>query len=168
MSSHASSGPAPSPYLARSSGSTRPAMPWAMRAGFANIGPEIGQAAADIHIVEHSHQRNLGDVAAICEGQRSARRLRQTIADNVLDCKKCNSRCSFRSCNIHCAVQYHTCLLGILSQNFHGPPSGGPFFWPFPAQNLTFLVEKYDVVRIGSGRISPVPGFVFRIAALRR
>jgi hypothetical protein len=58
------------------------------------------------------------------------------------DCKKCNCGCLFRSCESHCAVQYHTCLLGILSQKLSRVALGRPFF-------STFLVERVDSVRFG-------------------
>jgi hypothetical protein len=92
--------------ISQVSASATPQIAQRCGARFADIGPEIGQAAADIHFVEHSHHPNLGDVAAICEGKRRARRLRQMKNVSVLDCKKCNSRCPFRSCTIFGAVQY--------------------------------------------------------------
>src|SRR3546814_9545557 len=51
------------------------------------------------------------------------------------DCNICNRECLFRSCTIHCAVQYHPCLLGILSQKLSRVALGRPFF-------STFLVER--------------------------
>src|SRR3546814_12510627 len=87
-------------------------------------------------------------------GSRVACGLRRMTV-RIIDCKKCNHGCFFRSCNIHCAVQYNTCLLGILSQNFYGQPLGGPFF------RLFWLRWSIRLVRL-----STAPASSYRIASL--